>query len=287
MKNYLKLFLLTILIASSSTVNAQFLKNIGKRISKTAEKKIEERIEKKGEKATDRALDSIFEKPNKNNEKNNPMGDMGGIMDMMNNMGNVEIEPSYTFHTTITMDRFGAGVDVRDRTMIQRLGDSVTLTEIPNTKMIMDLSNNAMITLMEETKQAQVINMGMMDGFINMDNEEDEEVMEVPVVSSLGSTIKIAGYTCRHKSIETSKQRIDIWYTDEVDVDMTAYITMMKSLPSSSNRPQDIMENNISGFVMQMDVINKETDVFFGTKVKAIDFETTQINMSDYTLLKM
>jgi hypothetical protein len=142
-----------------------------------------------------------------------------------------------------------------------------------------------MITLMEEDKKAQVINMDIMGGLLKMGDQEEEEYEE-PVISSMGSTIVIAGYTCKHMSITTSKQQIDLWITDEVSVDMSAYMNMFKSFPGVIKNAQSEITNRVDGFVMQLDVIDKKTDTFFGTKVKDISFENTTVNMSDYTILK-
>jgi hypothetical protein len=299
MKNYFKYILLIGIMASSSTADAQWLKKLGDRLLKKAEKKTEQKLEKMGDKTTDKVLDSVFkeDKNKKNNQKksNNSsdsssetgMPDMGGLGDMMEMMTKeVKIADSYTFHTTISMERSGAGVTATDNTMVQRLGDTATLTEIPQTKMIIDTVANAMITLLEDTKEAQVMNMGMIDGFMNMGDQEEEPEIEEPVISSNGTTKTISGYTCQHKSITTSTQQIDLWYTDEVTVDMSAYMNMLRVLPQAAqNSPSEIV-NQIDGFVIQMDVLDKVNNTSFGTKVTEISFEDTQVNMSDYTILK-
>ncbi|MGB3591025.1 MAG: DUF4412 domain-containing protein [Nonlabens sp.] len=290
MRTTIKLVLLISFMAASTNTNAQWLKKMSDRLIKKAEKKTEQRLEEIADKKTDKALDSLFKdrKKKKDAYKNDSTSIAGMMKGMSGMMGkDVATESQYVFHTTITMDRFGDGVMGTDRTMIQRLGENSMLTEVPLTKMIIDTKNKAIITLLEDTKEAQVMSMAMMEGFVNMGEEDGEEDnLEKPVISSLGTTIVIAGYKCQHKSIETSTERIDLWYTDELDIDMSAYMNMFAALPNGlKNSPQN-MSNMISGFVMQMDFIDKKTDVFHGTKVKEISFKKTVVNMSDYKLLK-
>lgn len=286
-------------MACSSTADAQWLKKLGDKMLKKAEKKTEQKLEKLGDKTTDRVLDSVFkEDKNKKRDQKNPnatndsttdtripdMGNLGGMMEMMTK--EVKIADSYNFHTTITMELSGAGVTATDNTMVQRLGDHATLTEIPQTKMIIDTEANAMITLLEDTKEAQVMNMGMLDGFMNMGDQEEESEIEEPVISSNGTTKNISGYTCYHKSITTSTQQINLWYTDEVTVDMSAYMNMLKVLPQAAQNSSNEISNHSEGFVIQMDVLDKTNNTTFGTKVTDISFDETQVAMSNYTILK-
>ena len=290
MKNNLKYFLIIAIMVCSSTTNAQWFKKLGDKLLKKAEKKTEQRIEKMADKKTDKALDSVFKEKKEKRKKGKVVkkkktseNDFSDLL--MSSTKEIEIPDSYNFDTTITIDRFGKGVG-KNKTMLQRIGKTATLTEIPSTKMILDNELNAMITLLEDTKEAQVISLDMLGGFMKMGNQNEEEHYEEPVITSLGSTVVIAGYKCKHMSITTSEQQIDLWYTNEVNIDMSAYMSMFKSFPQTVKNTQDEITSRIDGFVMQMDIINKETDIFFGTKVTDISFEKTRVNMSNYKILK-
>ena len=121
MKNYLKYTLFILILTGSSSANAQWLKKLGNKLLNKAKKKTEQKIEEKIDKTTDKVLDTLFsEKKKKNNRReakkeDNPFGsgDIGGKLgNMMEMIGKeVAIADQYNFHTTITMDRFGAGVN--------------------------------------------------------------------------------------------------------------------------------------------------------------------------------
>lgn len=81
------LFVSFFFIFSSTQVNAQFLKKLGKRAEKAAERAVERRVDKEATEKTDQALDSILE-PGSKGGKKNPVPSGGEVPSTVGNPDN-------------------------------------------------------------------------------------------------------------------------------------------------------------------------------------------------------
>ena len=83
--------LLIVLVCFSTTVNAQFLKKLGKAAERAAERTLEKKVEEKSSKETEKAFDTVFNK-NKGTKKRKNKKRNKDILSLPKDSENTELQ---------------------------------------------------------------------------------------------------------------------------------------------------------------------------------------------------
>ncbi len=289
MKTSLKIIVLFIALLCFSQAEAQFLKKLQNKI----ENKLERRLEKKADQKADQALDSVFtEKTSKKKSRKNANQDkeisdsksmdFGGMMEAAMNRKPVEINNSYTFNLTTTMEITTSGN--KPMTMKTSYGDGVHYIEMGNgMNIISDYKNEAMITLDEDKKTAQAISLGLMKMFENSDVQLDETDAGDITVRKTGKTKTINGYRCEQYIINGSDFNTEGWFTKDVNFDMVAHASSMSEF--FKDAPGQAMMNSNVGFPMEMvTTAGKDTVTM---KILELTEKTQTIALSGYKVSQL
>ncbi|WP_157111375.1 hypothetical protein [Nonlabens spongiae] len=272
--------LLSALILSSSIANAQ----IWKRLQKKVEQKVEQKLEQKAEDQVDRSMDSLMNSKKNNETKTNTpqsMDKMGALLEGMTGKPAV-IEDKYLFRFNVVMkltdfesnevqyvkqsyskDAFVTG---------ENNGDQAVLT---------DIKNNSSIILDFLKGTAQTMNMGWMQGMMEMGNtsETSDGTDNVQVKhTKTGRTKMILGYTTHEYKIEFEGGSLIAWFAPEVDFDYKESLGGLMKMMGQSSATLTSGE----GYVMEMTTYDKKGGVTNQMEVVELNEKPRLITMSSF-----
>lgn len=320
MKTYFLIVLLS--IAVSFQVAAQ--NNTVERSKERAKQKTNNRIDNKIDNKIDEGLDAIEgifkrKKKKKKDEDENENTDNSSEnqssetaeqnegTDFLNKMlgggGNIDIKSSYSFNSNFTMHtemykkngkkdgdlfiRYYNATDPNYMAMEMLQATSEGKTEKIQSKVIVDGSQQTMITIMEETGQAVAMKIPNVEDYEQAQEQEKspEEAMKDVKVTRTGRTKNILGYTCYETIMETEDMKAISWTTKQVEISQfKAFAGMFIQNKKDKNQLMAMpME-----FTMEMESTDKKTGE--KTKMTVTEINTNQnstIDMSKYKVMDM
>ena len=243
---------------------------------------------------------------NNNSDQNAQQKDGGSFLDkMLGGEGSVEVKPSYTFNSNFLMRMQTYKQNGKEKSdMLMRYYNSsdpnymaMEVMEVDKngkaksleSKIIVDGSQRAMITLMEDQKQAIAMKMPNFENYEQAQTQEQdpEQAMKDANVkiTRTGRTKSILGYTCSETIMETDDMKATSWTTKQVKLSQfKAFAGMMIQNKKDKNQLMAVpME-----FTMEMESTDKKT----GEKVNMVvteinENQNTTINMSNYKVMDM
>ncbi|APX99562.1 DUF4412 domain-containing protein [Lacinutrix venerupis] len=219
----LQTLLTIIIIAFSTTTNAQIWKKLSKKAEKAVENTLEKKVEEKAERETDKAFDSTFNNSKKSKTKNNKTsGKLFG-------MSNAIPENSYQFSHKYIME-ISDGKKPLNMTYYLNKSNNYLGFEIPDLKnktiTVMDLEKEVMFMFMDNKGDKTLMSMNMNLDKITNDAIEDTEYS----VTATGNTKTILGYTCKEYNVKGKDLHGNVWVTENAGVSFskTFYRTKQK-----------------------------------------------------------
>ncbi|AFM04053.1 hypothetical protein Fleli_1639 [Bernardetia litoralis DSM 6794] len=160
-------------------------------------------------------------------------------------------------------------------------------TKKPQSKIIVDGLQQAMITLMEDNKQAIAMKIPNIENYEQAQEQEQnpEEAMKDIKITRTGRTKNILGYTCSETIMETDEMKAISWTTKQVKLSQfKAFAGMFMQDKKEKNQFMAVPLE----FTMEMESTNKKT----GEKMKMIVTEVNEnqsstIDMSGYKVMDM
>jgi len=318
------IFTALLLLFLSANVNAQIGNRIKERIKQNTERKIEEKVVNKAGEKTDQALDSLFKtrkRPGHSSTKKSSPKDGGSEGNNSNNgsserkssipqssgfnfgeMMNATYESSYTLNLHMEIEvksQEKPKKKVETATMDMYYGEDCYMMEFKDeknksaqsSKALMDLKNNTSIVLNDEDMSGIAISMKLMSDQINKSIENYQDTASLNdeyTFKKTGKTKVIAGYNCEEYLIETEDVVMNVWYTDEITVDMYQNLSeypMFASITTMANYGE---QGQLQGTMMESHMVEKTGDKgTFDYLVKEVNQSVTTLNMSDYQFMKM
>lgn len=290
-------------LVMASNANAQIGKRIQERIKKNTERKIEDKIVNKADKKSDQVLDSIFKKrkrpgatrssdENSTEESTNSTGSGFDIAGMMN----ASYESSYTLdqefkveirtkekkkkkEEVVNMDMFyGKGCYMM--VMQDKEGKTVPM------KTLMDLKNNSSLMLNDEEMTGMAISMDFMTDKISEAIANDQDSTDVNYTfTKTGKTKMIAGYSSDEYLIETDESTMNVWYTDDITIDIHDNMSEFSMFGSFSGAMANTPKGQAAGMMMESHMVEKTgKQGTFDYIVKEVNLVPSTVNIGDYTM---
>jgi len=239
-----KITILTILIFSiSGSVNAQFLKKLGKKIERAAEKTVERRAERKTEKETNKAIDKVFDKKKKDKKKKKKRFGIPSI-------SQAEPAKNYSFNHQAQIE-FKNGKEVINIDYHLPEKGNFLCAQIKDEKIkddfftVFDIDREAMFSYMENEGKKTKIG-------VDFKLEETDTDKNSMTITPTGNTKKILGYNCLEYNITGEDMRATIWVTKEVDI---RFPSTFYSVKQNKNNNQKWMKD-LDGWAMEMKMID-------------------------------
>ncbi|WP_338815096.1 hypothetical protein V9L05_08260 [Bernardetia sp. Wsw4-3y2] len=325
MKTYFLIAILS-LIFSFSTLEAMAQNQTVEKTKEKAKNKTNNRIDNKIDNKLDEGLDAIEglfkrkkkkkkkeEEKNDNNSENNSnqstetQNNTGsGFLDNLLGGGNgekIDIKSSYNFNSNFVMrmqmykkngkedgDMFIRYYNSADPNyMAMEVMESTKDGKIKSleSKVIVDGSQQAMITIMEDQKQAIAMKMPNIENYEQAQEQEQnpDQAMKDVKITRTGRTKNILGYTCSETIMESNDMKATSWTTKQVKLSQfKAFAGMMIQNKKDKNQLMAVPLE----FTMEMESIDKKT----GEKTKMTVTEVNEnqnstIDMSSYKVMDM
>lgn len=321
MKTYFFIALLSIAFSIQATAQNKTVERTKERAKQKTNNRIDRKIDNKIDEGLD-AIEGLFKrkkkkkKKNSNNDENTENSSDNSSStttqenegtDFLNKMlgggGNIDIKSSYNFNSNFTMHtemyqkngkkegdmliRYYNSSDPNYMGMEMMEAKSDGKTEKVQSKIIVDGAQQAMITLMEDSKQAVAMKIPNVEDYAQAEEQEQnpEDAMKDVKITRTGRTKNILGYTCHETIMETNEIKATSWTTKQVEISQfKAFAGMFIQNKKDKNQLMAMpME-----FIMEMESTDKKT----GEKVKMTVTEinknqNSSINMSEYKVMDM
>lgn len=319
MKSYFLIALLSIAFSIQATAQNNTIERTKERAKQKTNNRIDNKIDNKIDEGLD-AIEGLFKRKKKKKKKNDDDDNIENTSDnsssenqendgteflnkMLGGSGNIEIKSSYSFNSNFTMHtemykkngkkdgdmfmRYYNSADPNYMAMEMLEATSEEKTEKIHSKIIVDGSQQAMITLMEENKQAVAMKIPNVENYEQAQDQEQnaEEAMKGVKITRTGRTKNILGYTCSETIMETDDMKAISWTTKQVQLSQfKAFAGMFLQNKKEKNQLMAIpME-----FTMEIESTDKKT----GEKVKMTvteinENQNSSINMSNYKVMDM
>jgi hypothetical protein len=219
---------------------------------------------------------------------------------MLGGKGNIEVKPVYNFNSNFAMRMQGykkngkVESDVLMRYYNSADPDYMAMEiegdekgETPPSKVIFDGSQQAMITFVEDVKQAIAIKMPNVEDYEQAQQQEEnpEDAMKGVEITRTGRTKDILGYTCTETIMENDDMKNVSWTTKEVKISQFkafAGVFMQKKEEKSKFMAMP-ME-----FTMEMESVDKNTGEKTTMTVTEInENQESTITTSGYQIMDM
>lgn len=295
---------LVVILFFSTSLEAQVLKRLGKRVSNRVERTISRKIEDKAAKKTEEVIDDILEgeeQKQKERQKTEQGGDktsregrdytadsarmvndiLGGILGAQD----VEVEDSYTFDFTATMEVKNGDDDAKINTVIQSYGDGAMLNKTGEDDgvIIMDWANEGAIMINEKEKTAQVMSLAWMEKMIEKSVAETEVDGEGAKIVKTGNAKTKNGYTCYEYIMEDEEAKVTTWFAPDVKFSYEDYLGgFVKMFGQRVNSlPID------QGYAMEMIMYDKKDKTTSVMEVVDISEKHITIDLGEYKVQNM
>ncbi|WP_375558715.1 hypothetical protein ACE193_13285 [Bernardetia sp. OM2101] len=318
MKPYFLIALLSIFSFVIFEANAQ-----NKTVEKTknkAKNKTNNRIDNKIDNKLDEGLDAIeglFKRKKKkkkkdeeentddnSNQSSETEQENEGV-DFLNKMlggeGNIEVKSSYNFNSNFVMRmktykkngkedgdmfmRYYNSADPNYMAMEVVEGTKDGETKKPQSTVIVDGSQQAMITLMEESKQAIAMKMPNAEDYEQTQEQNPEEAMKDVKITRTGRTKNILGYTCSEVIMENDDMKSVSWTTKDVKISQfKAFAGMFVQDKEKKNQVMAMSDE----FTMEMESTDKKTgEKTIMTVTEINENQNSTINTEGYKVMDM
>jgi len=231
------LFIACILCFSGS-VNAQFLKKLGKKVEQAAGKAIERKAERKATKETEKAFDSTFNRKKKNKQRTSRSAGISKVKSAETYAFNHKAEMQFiTKKEKMTVNYFLPdsgnffGMEIKD----EKIKDDFI--------MVYDVDREAMFTYMENNGQK----MKMSVAFETDDVDTEDTSFNI---TATGKVKTILGYSCKEYKMTGDDITATIWVTKDVDIRFPSTLYTSKK---NKNNHQEWMKH-IDGWAMEMEM---------------------------------
>ncbi len=323
MKTYFLIALLAIFSFSTFEVTAQNKR--AERTKNRAKNKTNNRVDNKIDNKLDEGLDAIeglFKRKKKNKKEeneedtsqnnsnqsteNSENNASAGFLEGLLGGGSGEkltIKPSYDFNSNFMMrmqtykqngkqegDVFMRYYNSADPSfMAMEVMEATKEGKVKSleSKIIVDGSQGAMITIMEDQKQAVAMKMPNVEKYQQAQEQEvsPEEAMENVKITRTGRTKNILGYTCSETIMETDEMKAISWTTKQVNLSQfKAFAGMFMQDKKEKNQLMAMPTE----FAMEMESTDKKTGETMKMLVTEVnENQNTTIDMSGYKVMDM
>jgi len=311
-------FFFSVCLLMATNAQAQIGSRIKERIKQETEQKVEDKVVNKAGDKTDKALDSLFKerkrpgtitkdedesderkragtitKDESDSERTaNPGFNFAGIT-------NAKYESSYTLQQEFKIEIKTQEKKKKDKVetvnMNMFYGEdcymAIVVDEEQKTtpKNLMDLKNNTSVMLNDTDMSAMAISMDFVtskinDAVVNDSTDADSEY----TFTKTGNTKTIAGYLCEEYIIESDESKMNVWYTDDITIQMHQNMGQYAMFGSFSSAISEGSDGKLVGTMMESHMVEKTGDEgTFDYLVKEVKVETTVLNMGDYTFTSL
>lgn len=287
-----------------SPADAQIGKRISERIKESTTRKVEDKVVNKAGEKTDQALDSVFKKRTISSDKSSDDNQEEKATSPgfnFGNMSNATYESSYTLHQEFKVEIKTQEKKKKNKVetinMDMHYGEDCYMTVVQDPdqksppKSIMDLKNNTSIMLNDVDMSAMAISMDFMTKKMKemVDKDQDSIADQSDYTfTRTGNTKTIAGYLCEEYIIESSEIKMNVWYTDDITIEMHQSMGDYAMFSSFSAPITAASNGQLVGTMMESHMVEKTGDEgTFDYLVKEVKIATSTIKMSDYTFTKM
>ncbi len=313
------LFSTLLFVFVAGNTHAQLGKRIQQRIKETTERKLEDKVVNKAGEKTDQALDSLFKKRKRpgsvssekkssgsvsSSEGSNENGtqresqsessgfDFGGML-------NAKYESSYTLDIEFVVEMKSQEKPrkkVETANMNMSYGADCFMMvykdeqEAATTKTLMDLKNNTSIVLNDADMSGVAISMDFMTDKMNESIENYQDSIpddEDYTFRKTGKTKTIAGYSCDEYYIETEDMTMNVWYTEDITVEMYQNLEQFPMFGSMTSAAAYGSNGQLTGTMMEAHMVEKKDQGKFDYLVKEVNESTQTLNLNNYTFMKM
>ncbi len=284
------------LIASNS--NAQIGSRIKERVKQETEKKVEDKVVNKAGEKTDQALDSLFKERKRPGTISKDDSDSERTANPgfnFSQMTNATYESAYTLEQEFKVEIKSQEKKKKDKvetvTMNMYYGTDCYMTIVEDAeqktppKTLMDLKNNTSIMLNDADMTGMAISMDFVTNKMNdMVTSDSTETDASYTFTKTGNTKTIAGYLCEEYIIESDDTKMNVWYTDDITIQIHQSMGQYAMFGSFSNAISAASQGQLVGTMMESHMVEKTGDEgTFDYLVKEVNVKTTVMNMSDYT----
>lgn len=306
----------TLCLLITTNAQSQIGSRIKQRIKEETEQKVEEKVVNKAGDKTDQALDSLFKERKRpgtitkdedssderkrpgtitKDEDDNKRSASPGFN--LAGMTNATYENSYTLHQEFKIEIKTQEKKKKDKVetvnMNMFYGEDCYMAIVVDPdqktppKNLMDLKNNTSVMLNDADMSGMAISMDFVTNKINDAVVSDTADSEYTFTKT-GNTKTIAGYLCEEYLIESDESRMNVWYTDEITIQMHQNMNQYAMFGSFSSAISAGSDGKLVGTMMESHMVEKTGDEgTFDYVVKEVKVETTVLNMSDYTFTSL
>lgn len=309
MKTYFFIFFLLIGFSLQASAQSDPVERTKERAKNKTNNRIDNKVDQKIDEGLD-AIEGLFKRKKKKSKKednndnesednsdqstetqtNNASGFLEG---MLGGKGNTEVKAAYNFNSNFVMHmqtykkngkeegnvsmRYYNSADPNYMAMevmeVKQEGES----QNPQSTIIVDGSQQAMITLMKETKQAVVMKMPNAQDYEQAQEQEQspDEAMKNFKITRTGRTKNILGYTCYETIIESDEIKAVSWTTKQVKLSQFKAFAGMFIQEKEKKKQVMAIPNE---FTMEMESTDKKT----GEKTK---MTVTEVNENQNTTI--
>jgi tetratricopeptide (TPR) repeat protein len=153
-------------------------------------------------------------------------------------------------------------------------------------KTLMDLKNNSSLMLNDEEMTGMAISMDFMTDKISEAIENDQDSTDVNYTfTKTGKTKMIAGYSSDEYLIETDESTMNVWYTDDITIDIHDNMSEFSMFGSFSGAMANTPKGQAAGMMMESHMVEKTgKQGTFDYIVKEVNLVPSTVNIGDYTM---
>ncbi|MCC5946040.1 MAG: DUF4412 domain-containing protein [Bernardetiaceae bacterium] len=289
------------------------------RLKRQTERKVQNRANRKVDNTIDKGLnkleDAIFggkKNKNQNNNNSNQNNDSNaqqnaGFADIFEGgfSKNTKVREVYTFSSNMhikmeSTSKKGKKSDVMEAIYYFPKDDEYFAAEIlgisekqtkkgEGMKIIYDMPNNTMLTLMEDDGKKQAIPMSLnMDKIQEKIAEDDSEDAAEDCFKPTGKTQTILGYSCKEYFCDDGKTATSIWLSEEVALNIIERMNFFNAAQKGKNKTGRMPAHMPAGMFLKMNIEDKKTGDLQVMEVIELNLDNqSQINMSQYQVMDM
>ena len=147
---------------------------------------------------------------------------------------------------------------------------------------LMDFKNNTTIMLNDEDMTAMAISLNGLGKFTQQNPETTTDGSEYTITKT-GNTKTIAGYLCEEVIMESDESKMNVWYTDDLELNMSQVIANSPLFGKSKGAPQT--PEDMTGTMLEMIMVEKtENQGRYHYLVKEVIVGDTVIDLSKYKM---
>ncbi|GAB2488394.1 DUF4412 domain-containing protein [Algoriphagus taiwanensis] len=285
MKRSILLVVGTVLLIHSA--EAQFIKSLKERVKMAAEETVQRKTEEKVVEKTDQVADKVLDAPfallrGGNKESNGDQDPMAMLEGMMSGT-RASYDEEYHFHTEVVMEFSSTDQKIERQQMSQFYGEKAMMTTLPQTsnKTIVDFENRSSLILNEENGSGMAISLDFMSGLMKDAAEEDMDSQPM-TFQKTGNTKEILGYTCYEVVGEDEEMQFQAWYTQELDLKMSALAENLGNLFGNTDILKG-MGDDEKGMALEIKTRSKKKGDAVTIKVLDIHTQPVTVSTSNYS----